>query len=415
MSRKKLMIMGAGIYQVPLIQKAREMGYSPIVVSIPGNYPGIALADKFYSFDTRDREQILETAMQEEISGICTSGTDVAIRTVGYVNSRMGLCGIPEDVAGLVTDKWLMKEAFVKNGVSTAAFQRVMSWEEARDAALEMGYPVMVKATDSSGSRGIRRACNEEELKAAYEEAKRVTRNAYVLVEEFIEAEEIGVDGYVGEDGEPVLFPHEKFNYTADGTTIPIGHKFPYHAGGELLEELDVQMRRAVRALRLKNCPLNADVFVKDNKVWIIEVGGRTGGTCIPELLTIHTGYNWYEKLIDAAVGNPVSFEGAKKTPCMAKLIFSPVADEIRAIDRERLEELSREGVDWHVDFEVGHAVNAMRSGPDRIGHLVAPVNQEKALNCFVSEMRDCIKLRDKTLEEVWREYERESNNHRSK
>ena len=44
MSKKKLMILGAGIYQVPLIKKAKEMGLETLVVSIKGNYPGIALA-----------------------------------------------------------------------------------------------------------------------------------------------------------------------------------------------------------------------------------------------------------------------------------------------------------------------------------------------------------------------------------
>ena len=49
------MILGAGIYQVPLIRTARRMGLYTIVVSIPGDYPGFALADKIYELNTRDR------------------------------------------------------------------------------------------------------------------------------------------------------------------------------------------------------------------------------------------------------------------------------------------------------------------------------------------------------------------------
>ena len=81
---KKLMILGAGIYQVPLIRKAREMGLCTIVVSIPGNYPGFALADQVCHLDTRDREGILKAAREAGISGICTAGTDVAVAAVGY-------------------------------------------------------------------------------------------------------------------------------------------------------------------------------------------------------------------------------------------------------------------------------------------------------------------------------------------
>ena len=83
--KKKIMILGAGIYQVPLIRKAIEYGLSPVVVSIPGDYPGFALADTCCYLDTRDFEQVLEAARRERIAGICTSGTDVAVRTIGYV------------------------------------------------------------------------------------------------------------------------------------------------------------------------------------------------------------------------------------------------------------------------------------------------------------------------------------------
>ena len=88
------MILGAGIYQVPLIQKAKEMGLETIVVSIPGNYPGFAFADKVYKLDTRDQEAVLRAAQRERIDGICTSGTDVAVVTIGYVCEKLGLPGI---------------------------------------------------------------------------------------------------------------------------------------------------------------------------------------------------------------------------------------------------------------------------------------------------------------------------------
>ena len=105
---KKLMIMGAGIYQVPLIKKAKEMGIYTIVVSIPGNYPGFALADKVYYENTVDYEKILEIAKQEEIDGIVTAGTDVAVITIGKVCDELGLSGISFAAAKVASNKILM-------------------------------------------------------------------------------------------------------------------------------------------------------------------------------------------------------------------------------------------------------------------------------------------------------------------
>jgi hypothetical protein len=51
-NKKKIMILGAGVYQVPLIKKAQEMGLSTVVVCTPGKYPGIPLADIFLDIDT---------------------------------------------------------------------------------------------------------------------------------------------------------------------------------------------------------------------------------------------------------------------------------------------------------------------------------------------------------------------------
>ena len=107
---------------MPLIKKAKEMGLETLVVSIKGNYPGIALADSFYEIDTRDYEKILETAKREKISGICTSGTDVAVRAIGFVCDNLGLCGIPREAAWKVTDKFWMKVALKARRVINRRF-----------------------------------------------------------------------------------------------------------------------------------------------------------------------------------------------------------------------------------------------------------------------------------------------------
>ena len=74
---KKIMILGAGIYQVPLIKTAKKLGLYTIVVSIPGNYPGFELADKVYYENTVDDEKILEIAKEEQITGENIDWTDL--------------------------------------------------------------------------------------------------------------------------------------------------------------------------------------------------------------------------------------------------------------------------------------------------------------------------------------------------
>ena len=183
---KKILILGASVYQVPLIKTAKRMGLYTIVASIPGDYPGFALADKVYHINTVDKEAILEMAVKEEIDGICTTGTDVAVATIGYVCEHRNLPGVSEEAAIRATDKAKMKEAFGKGNVSAARFQKVTSLEEVYQAADEIGLPVVVKRVDSSGSRGISIVKKREDLEKAFYEALDRSYKDYALVEEML-------------------------------------------------------------------------------------------------------------------------------------------------------------------------------------------------------------------------------------
>ncbi len=91
---KRILILGAGAAQLSLIQKAAEMGLYVIVSSSPGSYPGFRYANKYYTVDTTDLGGILHIAETEQIDGIVTTGTDVAVRSIGYVNTALKLSGI---------------------------------------------------------------------------------------------------------------------------------------------------------------------------------------------------------------------------------------------------------------------------------------------------------------------------------
>lgn len=395
---KKLMILGAGIYQVPLIQQAKEMGLYTVVVSCPGDYPGFAFADKVYPVDTCDQAQVLAAARAEKISGICTSGTDVAVRTIGYVCRQMGLHGLPYEASKCVTDKALMKGVFSRHGVSTPRYEKVTSLYQAEQAAARLGYPLVVKAVDSSGSRGVVIVREEGQLEQAFFEARQVSKKDHVLAEEYIRAEEIGVDGFV-KDGRLVFFaPHEKYLFRGGQVTVPAGHSFPYICTEKIRANIRRQMQLAVGAAGLDDCPVNADVLVDGDRVWILEIGGRTGATCIPELISMHYGFSFYEKMILNALGEEVSFQASPGIPCEGRLLMSPVDGRITKIDGEKLQSLRQRGIQILIDFAPGHRVGAMKNGTDRIGHVIARAETGEGFRKIYEEVQSCIWIGDKTL-----------------
>lgn len=392
--KQRLMILGAGIYQLPLIRKAKAMGLETIVVSYPGNYPGFAEADRVLYLDTTDTRTVLDAARTEAIDGILTTGTDVAMKTIGAVCDALELPGISAASAAMLTDKATMKEAFQRGGVNTSAFRRVSSREEAASAAEEIGFPLMVKACDVSGSRGITKVDGPEDLEWALDDAYAVTHQKHLIIEGFVSGHEIGVDGFVI-GGKLALFaPHDKFVYRAGGVTIPAGHAFPLEAGDQLLRRIRTEIERAVAATSYSDGAINADVMLTpEGGASIIEMGGRCGATCIPELITCYTGIDYYEQMIRAALGGTLDLEPRNTLkPCMAKLLLSDRPCIVNGIDAECIAAIQHEEeAQIVIDVTPGDAIEAARNGTDRFGSVLVPTASETELDRVVARVRSCI------------------------
>lgn len=401
---KKMMILGAGIYQLPLINAARRLGFETIAVSIPGNYPGFQAADRVLLFDTRDKEQVLKAAAEEKVAGICTTGTDVAVSSIGYACGRLGLPGIPVRSAEVLCNKALMKEAFLKHGVRCAFGRRAYHVFQAIEIAREIGYPVVVKRVDSSGSRGITAVFEEDGMQEAFRLAAERTNQDYVLVEKMLKGIEIGVDGFIRDHKIVFFAPHAKFIYHGEHSTVPVGHTFPCPLSESALADLREQLQLAADATGADACCFNADVFMDGDQAWLIELGGRCGATCIPELIQTHYGFDYYEAMLLEASGGKAAFPSREGTvPCMAKLITSPTEGVITGIDMERLEQIRRSGIQVVIDYPVATHVFAMSDGTDRLGHVLAKTDREGVLDEAVSRVQSCIEINGKSLEELWR------------
>ena len=150
---KNLAIIGASYLQLPLIQKAKEMGYITHVFAWAANDVGEKEADYFYPISIIEKEQILEVCRKINICGICSISSDVAVVTVNYVAEKLGLTGNTIASTGKCTNKHLMREAFEKSGDPSP--RSILVDDSVNLYKINLEYPVIVKPTDRSGSRGI--------------------------------------------------------------------------------------------------------------------------------------------------------------------------------------------------------------------------------------------------------------------
>lgn len=370
MKKQSILILGAGIYQVPLIKKAREMGLYTVVCSIPGNYPGFALADKACYVDTIDKYQCLEIARQEGIDAVCSCGTDVALPTLGFINDKLGLSGISEKNATLSSNKYLMKQAFVLGGVETAKFRTATSANECRKAANQIGYPCILKVIDSSGSRGIKIVEEENQIETSYQYVIEYTREKLVLVEEYLQGEEFGAQALVQGGELQFIMVHSDYIYKSQ-TGVPLGHCVPYHGNNDPIlvnSAARQEAQKAISSLGINNAAINIDFIYTKGKAYVLEVGARCGATGLAELVSIHFGIDYYKIIINTALGKSQQLNYVPvKGSTISHLIISEKKGTLKSYNSIQDSQL----YEFSLDYKIGDKIRDFNNGSDRLGQII--------------------------------------------
>src|SRR5262245_5890145 len=173
---KKLLILTAGMWQVPVIARAKELGLTVIATDQNSAAPGLALADVSELVSCLDRDAVLAVARKHRVDGVVAEQTDVAVVTAAHVAQELGLPGIDVDTALRATNKWLMREACRRAGVPIPKYRKVKSPDEARQAAEEIGLPVVVKPVDGQSSKGVAKVWQLSDIPHWYESARLASR-----------------------------------------------------------------------------------------------------------------------------------------------------------------------------------------------------------------------------------------------
>lgn len=308
---KNLAIIGASYLQLPLIRKAREMGYTAHVFAWKANDPGETEADYFYPISIVEKEKILEECRKIGICGICSIASDLAMLTVNYVAEKLELPANSAECTKISTNKYEMRQAFARHNVPSCQSQLIADEEDLRQILEEdLSFPKIVKPTDRSGSRGIFLVHTAQELSDAVQEAVRCSFEKKVLVEDYIEGEEYSVE-YISQNGKHHLLAVTQKLTTGAPHFIETGHNEPSGLDERMIGRVSEVIEQALDALQITTGASHSEIRIDEQEnIRIIEIGGRMGGDCIGSHLVEHsTGYDYVRMVIECAVGEPIDFE----------------------------------------------------------------------------------------------------------
>lgn len=307
MQQKRLLVLAAGILQVPIIKHAHEMGYYVIAADGDANACGLRYADKAICMDITNAVDMLKVAMDEKIDGVIHPCSEVSMSVMGHINDEMHLSGISEEQAILATNKHLMRKAFEKGNapspMSKCFTDADVAW---RSFCTDFTGACILKPSRNSGSRGIAkiaRDIDEAEFAEFFEISKNESRDKQVMLEQFIEGPEFSIEIIVWNSKVNVLAVTDK-KTTGAPHFVELGHNQPSCFPTEIVEKLKLAAVVGVRALGVNNCACHAEVKIMDDKPYIIEIGARMGGDFISTVLTpLSTGVDMIGAAVNCALG----------------------------------------------------------------------------------------------------------------
>lgn len=329
---KDIAIIGASYLQVPLIEKAKEMGLITHVFAWEAGDPGEKAADHFYPISITEKERILEKCRDIGISGITSIASDLAAVTVNYVADMMGLCGNGKQCALISTNKHEMRKAFERGGDPSVKSVLVKGPEDLE--GITLSYPVIVKPLDRSGSRGITKLYDEKGLFDAIERAKGEGFIKAALVEEYAKGKEYSVECISYGGKHHFLAMTEKFT-TGSPNFIETAHLEPAEVSSEMFSKVKDTVFHALDTLMITDSASHSEIKIdRDGNIKIIEIGGRMGGDMIgSDLVYLSTGYDFLKAVIDVALSKePSLFVQAKENASAVRYIFGE--EDLFALDR---------------------------------------------------------------------------------
>lgn len=309
MAQKKLMLLGGLRYLLPVIETAHKQGYYVITADYLPNNIAHKYSDEYCNVSIIDKEAVLSKARELQIDGIMSFACDPGVIAASYVQNEMGLPSFgPFESIEILQHKDKFRAFLAANGFNVPWAFGFQSKEEAWNARSQFSYPLIVKPTDSAGSKGCTRVDTEDHLTEAIEYAFRHSIGRHIIVEEFLEKKGCSSDtDSFAKDGKLqfVSFSAQRFDANAKNPYTPAAYSWPSTFTKEEEEYLTSEIQRLIYLLNLKTAVFNIETRVStNNKPYIMELTPRGGGNRLCEMIRYATGVDMITAITRAIVGD---------------------------------------------------------------------------------------------------------------
>ena len=388
---KTILILGAGLWQIPYLQKAKEMGLYVIATDWSDDAVGKGYADLFKPISVRDKEESLRFAIENKVDAVFTS-TDVGVPTAAYIAEKMHLPGITQAQAELATNKYVMRNKLKEIGLKTPLYRMCLTQEELLEAYKSFPKQAILKPTDNCGSRGVFIINSEEELLAVSKETFESSFSGQILLEELMTGNESSVEVLV-DNGKPIIL----------GWCKKVKSPFPYRVDMQLdyfpdrseeeNKEVEEMVNQLVEGIEMRNGIMHIEFIWTQDGVKIIEFALRgCGGNVITYLMPELRHYDIKKFLLAKAIGEDISV--TLSPSCFGTLKFIiPPAGKVKSLSG--VDEIIKKDyvLDFHTELCDGYVVDSIKNTSKRPAHVIIVGDSREDINHKLDEVLSTFKV----------------------
>jgi biotin carboxylase len=390
-----LLLLPTSTYRAPdFVEAAQRLGVEVVVGSEARQAMAGGMGDRAVVVPMEDpvagADAIVALHRRAPIDAV-VAVDDRGVEVAALAGERLGLTHTDPQAVAATRDKSLMRELLMGTAVRQPAFAIAQTADDVPRKAAAVGYPIVVKPTTLSGSRGVIRADGD----AAARDAARRIRAFYdgpILVEEYVPGVEVAVEALaLGAEGFDVLAVFDK----PDPLVGPYFEETIYVTPSRLPDELVTRVSHftalAARAIGIVDGPVHAELRIDGDRAWLIEIAARSIGGLCSRTLRFGAGIALEELILRHALGMPLG--PAERELDAAGVMMLPipgagVLEEVRGQDAAR----AVAGITGlEITVPRGRTVEPLPEGDRYLGFLFAkaatPAAVEDALRAAHAEL----------------------------
>jgi biotin carboxylase len=387
----RILVVGAGYEQAPIIQRARQRGLHVIALDGNPDAPGLRHAHTAHVVSTRDDEGILDVARSERIDAITSMVTETPLRAIYHVATALGLPAPSERSVVISTDKAAMRDAFTSHGIPNPSYVRCNTQDDAAAAADRIGLPLIVKPTDSGGQRGLTICHEPAEVPAAFDHAQSASHDLQAIIERFVPGPEVNVVAVILGGRLQAMTTSDRIKHDTDAFGVVRRHVYPSRAAAPWSDALRSLVQRSAEAMDVRDGIVFPQLVITDDGPVFLETGARIPGGTMNELFHAATGIDLIDLQIDLSLGHPGPIESYQRHRGHPSVVVRFLTADPGELNSGPVASITGENDAARTPFvlALGHFagtrdrgyVHPLRTGGDRYYYLLtAAPDQETAL-----------------------------------